>query len=742
MATIRTAIQIQDGLSQAFRSMNVAMQATINSFEHLQQASGNAVDISSIEIARRELARAESAFNDIENQIREADHQQDRFNNSIRDGTGAANALLSKMLALVGTYLSLKSIVGIVAMSDEMTNTTARLNLINDGLQTTAELQRMIYESAQRTYAPYQATADAVGKLGMQARDAFSNNQEIIAFAEQLNKTFSIAGTSAQGVESVMLQLTQAMAAGRLQGEELNAVLDNAQPIVSNIQRYLEDAFNIDASNIKKLASDGVITAQIIKDAMFYAAEETNAAFESMPVTWEQNWTKMKNYALDAFSPILSKVNEIANSNRMQELMGSIANALYKLATIATFVFDIMSSGVAFVYDNWSIIAPVIGTATAAMAVYTGALVAMKLAKIATVAWTVLSTTVTLIYAAAMGTGSGATWSMVAAVWGLNTALAANPIFIIIMAIVALIGVIYIAVGAINHFSGTSISATGIVAGLFLSLGATIYNVIAFLWNYFAAIVEFWANVWFEPTYTIKRLFGNLANNAIDMGVAMVGAFDSSATNLANMFISGANMAIRAINWVIEALNNIPGLDIGTVGEFEQRHSLVADYSGLKNKVDDWVGEAPADYWEAPKMEMKNLGAAWDKGHNWGDNLFGSKDQWQGPPEPPASENWNDILNSLGDNPFGSDSPAAKQTAGNTAKMAKSMDGTANELKYLRDLAERETINRFTTAQIKVDMKNENHINSEMDIDGIIDRFGEKVEEYVEILAEGGEEDL
>lgn len=733
MATIRTAIQIQDGLSQAFRSMNVAMQATINSFEHIQRASGNAVDISSIEIARRELARAESAFNDIEIQIREANHEQGRFNNSIREGTSAANAMLSKLLAIVGAYLSIQTVMGVVGLSDEMTNTTARLDLMNDGLQTTAELQKLIYESAQRTYAPYQATADMVGKLGMQAAAAFGSNQEIIAFAEQLNKTFAIAGTSVVGVESVMLQLTQAMAAGKLQGEELNAILDNAQPIVANIQRYLEDAFNIDASNIKKLASDGVITAEIIKNAMFYAAEETNAAFESMPLTWSQIWTNMKDFATNAFTPILQKINDVANSERMNSFVESITNGLYAIATMSAWAFDMLVDAGAFIHDNWSLIGPIIGGVTAALVANSVAWLWANRA-IAVNIFTVLTAGFrNLWYVATTVASTWATYGFTAAMAALSIAISANPIGWLIGAIIALVTIFYLAIGVVNHFAGTSISATGIIAGLFLSLGTTIFNVIAFLWNYFAAIVEFWANVWFEPTYTIKRLFGNLANNAIDMGLAMVGAFDSAATNLANMFISGANMAIRAINWVIEALNNVPGLDIGTANEFEQRHSLVADYSGLKNKVNDWVGETPADYWEAPKMEMKDLGASWDKGYNWGGNLSGGDPREEKKKE--EKNPWEDILDNLGD------SPSEKDTAKNTAKMAKSMDGTVDELKYLRDIAEREAINRYTTAEISVDARSENHIHHDTDIDGIVDRFGEKIEDVAYTLAEGGNYD-
>ncbi|WP_431030130.1 tape measure protein [Lysinibacillus sp. LZ02] len=739
MATIRTAIQIQDNLSQAFGAMNVAMQATINSFEHLERASGNAIDASSIEIARRELARAESAFNEIEIQIREADHQQDRFNDSIREGTSAANAMLSKLLAIVGAYLSIQTIVGVVGLSDEMINTTARLELMNDGLQTTAELQRMIYESAQRTFAPYQATADMVGKLGTQAAAAFNNSQEIIAFAEQLNKTFAIAGTSAQGIESVMLQLTQAMASGRLQGEELNAILDNAQPIVANIQRYLEDVFNMDASNIKKLAADGVITAEIIKNSMFYAAQETNAAFESMPDTWSGVWTIMTDKAVKAFEPILQKINDVANSERMESLLNNITNSMYMIAAVTNEVFDIMIDTGAFVYDNWSIIGPIVGGVTAALVANSIAWLWANRAIAINILMTATASIRNLWYVATTVASTFATYGFTAAMAALSIAISANPIGLFIAAIIVLITLFYLAVGAINHFAGTSISATGIIAGAFMVLASYIYNRFALIWNIIASFFEFFVNVGTNTTYSVKRLFYNLASAFLDYAISMTSGWDNFATGFVNAIITAVNGAIKAWNWFVDLLPDDISAKIGIkkASEFSHRESITTDLENIKGKLGDWVGEAPADYWEAPRMEMKSLGAAWDKGYNWGANLFGGD-----PREEKTEETnpWDEILAGLGDI-ANTGSPADNETAGNTAKMAKSMEGTVDELKYLRDLAERESINRYTTAEVKLEMKNENHIHHDTDVDGLIDRFGEKAEELVYTLAERGDDD-
>lgn len=713
IATIRTAIQINDMMSQQFRAMNMAMSTVIDSFETLQDATSEAIDISALNAAQRELQQVEANFNQIEQEIKQAENAQENFNKDLNQADNYARKLLGTLGGIVGTYFTLQGAKEGIALSDEMANTTARLNLINDGLVTTAELQQMIFDSAQRTYTPYQDTADMIGKLGLQARHAFADNTELVAFAEQINKTFKIAGTPIQGMESVMLQLTQAMAAGALQGEELNAILDNAQPIVANIQRYLEEVMNVDASNIKKLASEGVITAEIIKNAMFYAAEETNKAFESMPLTFTDLWTSFKNEALWAFQDVLAYMNQIANSERFQSFINGVKQSLYVLAEITLNVLQGIATLGAFVYDNWSGVEAILKVAGSALLALAGYLTVLKLAAFA------------------------ATIQQ----WKLNAAMMANPIGLVIAAIIILIGLYFVAVDAINHFAGTNLSAIGLIVGAYAFMYSVFYNVIAYMLNSILSFAEFWVNVWRHPVYTIKRYFANLANSAIDMATSMIGSFDSAATNLANMFISGANMAIRAINWVIDALNKIPGIDLGKMSEFSLRTSLTADYSGLKNIINDWVGDMPEDYWEAPRLKyMSPLDNA-IRGHEWGANLFSGFDlDLQNQERFNMEKYMKDILNSvngLGD-AIDVGNGSAKDTAGNTGKLADSVDLLEEDLKYLRDAANTEAINRFTTGHITVDMRGmQNNIGNDMDIDGIIEKIVVGVEESIDSLPEG-----
>lgn len=654
MATIRTAIQIQDGLSSAFKSMNIAMQATINSFESLQRASGNAVDTSSIEIARRELARAETAFNDIETQIREADHQQDRFNQSIRDGTTAASGMLGKLMGVAAAYLSFQTGKDILGLSDTITNTTARLNMMNDGMQTTAELQEMIFASAERSLASYLDTADVVSKLGMRAKDAFASNKETILFAENLNKLFAIAGASQQEMASASLQLTQALGSGVLRGEELNAVFEAAPNVIQTIADYLD----VPIGKIRDMASDGEITADIVKNAMLGATSAINDQFDKMPKTWEQNVTTFKNNAIRAFDEMFKRIEELANSSKFNDFANSASKSLNVLAGVAIAALNTFASIAGFVYDNWAFIAPIVGTVTTAMLLYGGALIGIKLTTMAVAGWQG-------ILAAKATIATGATFAQTAAQHGLNAAMYANPVTWVIAGFMALIAVFYLGIATINHFAGTSISATGLIAGVFGALGAFLHNMVAFWWNLFASIAEFFYNVWIDPVYATKKLLGSIAETTINMAQSMIGSFDSAATNLANMFVDAANTAISAINWVSDAINNLTGIDFGKMGTINQKSSVTADYTGLKGKINDWIGDAPTGTWSAPKMEMKGIPDAFNSGYDWGANLFSGLNNSEPSTFDTSLEN---LLNSINDS-VGEGADAGKDTAKKQRKL-------------------------------------------------------------------------
>ncbi|MFY0520925.1 tape measure protein [Lysinibacillus sp. UGB7] len=725
MATIRTAIQIQDRLSQPMRAMQNAVSMMVNQMEAMHVASGTMFDTSTIALMRRELATAANSMNQIEQEIRTADNAQDGLNNRIRDGTAEMNGLLGKVGALIGAYLSLQGLGKVIEISDELTNTKARVQLLVEdmpvipdqlakvdfGLGDMSDIdlaQQLIHDAAQNSYSSFKDTADMVARIGTNARDAFGNVGEVVAFTELVQKQFGIAGASAVEASNATIQLSQALASGVLRGDELNSIFEQAPNLISTIADYMGEPLG----KIRELAADGQITASIVKNAMFAATDEINKKFDSMPVTWSQMWTYFQNEALRAFGPVLQKINDIANSERFKDFVASATQALYLIAGVISIVMNAIASTGAFIYDNWSLIGPVI----LGVAGVIGVLISyLTLARAAIIAITV-------------------------AQWLWNAAQLANPIVWVVMGIIALIVVIYLAVAVINHFAGTSISATGIIAGAFMVLATFIYNRIAFLWNIFASIAEFFVNVWSHPMYSVKKLFYNLASNVLDQAIAMTSGWDKFATSFANAIIDGVNRAIEAWNWFISMLPDGLTTKLGweQKGSFDHRESFTSDLQGIKSGLKDWVGEAPADYWEAPKMEMKSLGDAWDTGYDRGAHLFN--------PEEGIGGNTDLLMKSINDalgigDKIDKGNEAGKKTADNTKKAADGIKMLNEDLKYLRDIAEREAINRYTTAEIKVNMKNENHISNEMDIDGVIDKFGEKVEETAAMLAEGGPTD-
>ena len=310
MGNIRAAIALYDGVTSPLQSMHKAMGVVLNTFEAMQQASGRAVDTAAIREAREEWAKAGTAFDTIEENIRNANNEQQNFNNSIRGGNNSANGLLSTIKKVAIAAGGIAGINKVLNISDELASTKARLNLLVDDGGSVAELEKKIMASAQRSRASYLTTAKAISQMGLMAGDAFANNDELIAFTETLNKAFVNVGAGTQQIEAATLQLTQAMASGVLRGEELNSVFENAQPVIQAIADYLGEPIG----KIRTLAAEGKITADIVKNSLLMAADDINAKFESMPMTWGQVFTKASNIALQVIQPLLNGINWLANN--------------------------------------------------------------------------------------------------------------------------------------------------------------------------------------------------------------------------------------------------------------------------------------------------------------------------------------------------------------------------------------------------------------------------------------------
>lgn len=678
-----------------------------------QQNLNRAVDNMDVEAANQAYLRLSQTVGNTERYIRDNVDEQGRFNREIEEGTNEANSLMQTIKGAVAAYATIQTLSAALNLSDQLTTTTARMNLMNDGLQTTQDLQNMIYLSAERARGSYQATADAVSKLGLMAGDAFGSSQEIIAFMEQINKQFTIAGTEAAGVDAAMLQLTQAMASGVLRGEELNSIFEQAPTIIQSIADYLD----VPIGSIREMAAEGQITADIVKAAMFAAADETNAKFESMPKTFSQVWTSFQNTALMAFQPVLQRMNEIANSEAFQTFVNNAIEGLSMVAGVALEIFDLLVGVAGLVAENWSWLSPIIYGVAAALAVYYGWQLAVNAISAITKGIHIAMAVAQMIHAAATGALTAATAAEIAAQNGLNAALYACPIVWIIVLIIALIALFYAAVAAVNKFAGTSVSATGIICGAFMVALAFIGNIFVALWNLVvdvfvliynlvATVANFIGNVFTDPIGAVCRLFFDLADTVLGILQALASAIDA---------IFGSDLAGSVQGW---------------------RDSLGSWVDDTFGKGEEVMAKMNADDMKLGRFEY---GEAWDAGYSFGEGI----DQSIANFDPSSLFDTNvpgaDDYANLGNygSGIGGIGSGVDDIAGNTGKIADSMDITEEDLKYLRDIAEQEAVNRFTTAEITIEQTNHNTVSGKMDLDGIVSGLTDAANEAVDKIAEG-----
>lgn len=713
MGTIRTAIALYDGVTSPLQSMHKAMGVVLNTFESMQQASGRAVDTAAIREAREEWAKAGTAFDTIEENIRNANNEQQKFNNSIRGGNNSANGLLSTIKKIAVAAGGIVGINKVQNISDKLASTKARLNLLVDDGGSVDVLEQKIMASAQRSRSVYFDTASAVAKLGLNAGNAFNGDMnQVIAFMEQVNKQFVIGGATAQEQSNAMIQLTQAMAAGALRGEELNSILDGAPGIARAIEKYM----GIAEGSIKTVAQEGKVTAEVVKNAMFAMADETNAKFDSMPKTWAQIWAGMKNQALSMFAPILTKINQIGNSTKFQKVTTGLINGLAAVANVASSALDILIAIASVFVDNWGIIQPLVLGIAAAMLLYNGYLIANNaitaisnaqkgLAAVQAYKAAVANTTL----AATEKAEAMAKASATAAQYGFNAALLACPLTRILLIIIAVIAAIYMIVAAINKLTGSTISATGIICGVVAVAGAFVLNCAIGVLN---AIIQAIWTIFVAPFLGIVEWILNVCNGGFN-------SFGDAVANLIGQIIGWFLNLGKVVTTIIDA---IFGTD-WTSG-LESLQSAVTSWGKNENAITLDKNAPTIDY-------RATYSGAWDAGYDFGqgiDDKIGGMFDASGLDSMGAF----DLSNTL-DGIYGN----TGDTAANTAATADALDIAEEDLAYLRDIAEREAINRFTTAEIKVEQHNENHISKDADLDGIMDAWANDFAEKLEVSEEG-----
>lgn len=680
----------------------------------IESTSGSVeVEASSIQYAREELAKAETAFESIESSINDDTKAQRTFNSEINNGTNAASELWGKLKSIAATLGVGKAVKELASLSDTLSGTKARLSLIVDDGGSVEELEKKIMASATRSRAAYLDTADAIASMGANAGNAFSSNDELIAFMEQVNKQFAIGGASAQGQAAAMLQLTQAMSMGALRGEELNSILENAP----GIARAIENEMGWAEGSIKNYASEGAVTADVVKKALLGAADETNAAFESIPKTWAQIWTDMQNKALSIFSPILQKINDLANNDSVQTVADSLMGTLGALSNVASIAINALSAGLDFVVNNWNVLVPIITAAAAALLLYNGYLTAHNILEGISNGLKAMAAINAAAHGAAITAEMAATAGMTQAQLALNAALLSSPVTWVVVGIIAVIAALYAVVAVINNVTGQSISATGLIAGSVTWLCALVLNSAIGLFN---GMIQFLYTIFVYPFLSIIEWVLNAANGGFN-------SFGAAVANLIGQIIGWFLSLGQVVTTIIDAI-------FGT--------DWTSGLQGLKENVVSWGKNENAitidgkdDVMTAINSRI-NMTDAFHTGYDWGtgveDSIAGIFDASSYDAMGAYSMdayNLEGMLDGINN--------AATNTAANTAKAAKSLEVTDEDLKYLRDIAEREAINRFTTAEIKIEQNNSNNISKDVDLDGVMDIFATGLAQRLDIQAEG-----
>lgn len=697
MATISTALRLTDNMSSVLSRVIDRMNDTNRAAQGVKTQVEQMGSSSGADRMRQSVERTSTAFQNTAKQIQNCTNHQNNFVNKLREGSTAADGLWDKIKGIALTYLSLQGVKDVLNLSDSLSNTSARLNMINDGSQTLAQLQDKIYQSAQRSRSGYLDMADAVGKMVLRTGDLFKSNDEAIAFTETLNKMYAVAGASQEEQYSATLQLTQALGSGVLRGEEFNAVFEAAP----NVMQAVADYINVPIGKLRDMAAEGQISSTIVKNAMFAAADETNQKFEQMPMTFAQVWTMFKNYALQAFQPVLQKIGQLTKTEQFQNFVNQAAGLVAQLADVALQVFDVIMQVTNFIAQNWTTIGPVLE----------GIVVGL-------LAWKAAQALV-------------------------NAVTEANPAVMIFAAAAGVIGYLVGKVGGLSNALTLAAMVVEYLGNDFQFVGMVIYDVFATATGY---VEDFLVSV-FVKSQEIGRDIENF----------FLGVYIS----VANGFQKFLDWVVDRINDVIGLLNKIPGVNIEQVGRltFGENDAKWANQRISQNNEYIDTLEGVANNLKTTHT-MEYYQRQWDKANQFDktDNLRKKiietynkmRDEAEKSsgkePDNDIFKNMPNVYSKIPITPFDpsmlgeddDDKKARKSTAKNTKKTADAVSKSAEDLRYLRDYAFRQIIQRETTLSPSL---NTNvyiqKVNSERDLDGVANYLNDKIFSAMQSSAEG-----
>lgn len=623
-----------------------------------------------------------------------ASKKTDGFNDSLKRTGAAASVANSGLSKLVKTAMSLAAVKKGMDLTDTYTNTNARLGMITGSLEEQRALQKDVFAAAGRARGNYTEMANATAKLKMLAGDTFGSNQEAVGFTELLTKSLKISGASTAEQNSAFLQLTQAMTAGKLQGDEFRSIMENAPMVADAIAQYMGKS----KAELKELSSHGAITADIIKGAMFSAADEINGKFADMPPTFADTWQKIKNAGMQAFGGVFEKANTVLNSAGVQTALNNFIGLIY-LAGEATEGF------IDFCIAAWPMVSPFIWAAAAALGAYAAAQIVSNGLSLISATGFGAQAIGAGIYALALWATTGATWAETTAMLGLNSSLYACPLVWIVGLVLVLTAAFYAGVAAVNHFAGTSISATGLIGGAFFALFAFVYNHFVYpIIAVFSMLANFIGNTCFnDATAAVKVLFLDMANACIGY--------------VLNMARSIENIVNKIPGVTVDITSGLEGLQTG----LETKITAIKDESGWKEYV--------------KQPELLDYSEMASKGYNAGKNLADKASN--------LFSGFNPSLDGAGGSGIDFSSFA---TAGNPATVKGTGKGGAvkvetekEDIEWMRKLAERDYVARIAQNTLAPNIRVEfsGPITKEADTDGLVGHVVDRLKEVIATAPEG-----
>lgn len=658
MATITNYIKLVDGTSSVLEKIANVGNATVSKLERVSSTSRLASQ--SAEVAAQKF-------------------------NMLRDVL-AGNLLANGLI--YGVEMAKNSLMGLFSMGDQYAGIQARLRIIGGSLQNAAYLNNQIYESAQRARGGYLDMAHAVGTMAMSAKDAFPDPREAVDFMEGINKLYAIGGTSKQNRQFATLQLTQGMASGALMGDEFRSIAENA-PIIENM---IAKTMGVSRGELKKLSSEGQITAEIIKKSILENMDEINAQFEMAPKQWGDHMTDLENYATKAFAPIFGYMSELANSDDVKLFIANAKGFIDDLVPIvqgvAVGIKNIMLGVGNAVFGTFNFLRQHTLLLNLAIIGVSAALAIMAVNAAAANAPVIAGAVAMTAKAVADWAETAALLALIVAQDGFNAALYACPITWIIALIIALIAIFYGVIAVINSAAGTSISATGIIFAAFAWLGAMIYNVVVTVWNIFVELAAFLRHVMDDPLAATYNLFAEIWNGIV-------------------------GLVADAINTIIDLYNKIPGVkkvDLIQSASWSMDKMPIVDPDGID-----------MDGFKLNKLDVVNeANYAYNAGANLTDfsNPLANGGQYDG-----QEQQYDASLNPNIDPNAKDNAKANKETAKNTGKIAQAIQMSQDEIDELRDIATNSVVQSWQSKNITIQVTNNNDIASNVDVDGFNNDF-------------------